>query len=64
MEAGGEIAANLSALYEFVIVRLTEANLHNDPVALKDALSLMMEIDSAWNAIPGEQRQIRGAGSP
>ncbi|MBD7953099.1 flagellar export chaperone FliS [Stenotrophomonas sp. Sa5BUN4] len=63
-EAGGEIAANLSALYEFVIVRLTEANLHNDPAALKDALSLMMEIDSAWNAIPGDQRQIRGAGTP
>lgn len=63
-EAGGEIAANLSALYEFIIVRLTEANLHNDPNALQEALGLMVEIDSAWNAIPAEQRSVRGAGSP
>jgi len=63
-EAGGEIASNLSALYEFVIVRLTEGNLNNDATALQDALGLMTEIDSAWNAIPSAQRQIRGAGSP
>ena len=37
-EAGGEIAGNLSALYDFVIMRLTEGNLHNDPTALKEAL--------------------------
>jgi len=63
-EAGGEIAGNLSSLYEFVIVRLTEANLHNDPVALQEALGLMVEIDSAWNAIPNEQRHAGGAGTP
>ncbi len=63
-EAGGEIAANLSALYDYVIVRLTEANLHNDASALQEALRLLTEIDSAWNAIPAEQRQLRAVGSP
>ncbi len=63
-EAGGEIAANLSALYDYVIVRLTEANLHNDASALQEALRLLSEIDSAWNAIPADQRQHRAAGSP
>lgn len=56
-EAGGEIAGNLSALYDYVVQRLTEANLHNDQIALHDALELMGEIESAWNAIPSEQRQ-------
>lgn len=55
-EAGGEIAGNLSALYDYVLHRLTEANLHNDPVALRDALALLGEIESAWNAIPNQQR--------
>jgi flagellar protein FliS len=55
-EAGGEIAGNLSALYEYVMQRLTEANLHNDPAALQDSLGLLGEIESAWNAIPVDQR--------
>ncbi len=56
-EAGGEIAGNLSALYDFVIQRLTEANLNNDAVALQESLTVMGEIESAWNAIPAGQRQ-------
>ncbi|KRG62960.1 flagellar biosynthesis protein FliS [Stenotrophomonas humi] len=56
-QAGGEIAANLSALYDYVLQRLTDANLHNDHSALDEALQLLTEIDSAWNAIPHDQRQ-------
>jgi len=56
-EAGGEIAGNLSALYDYVLQRLTEANLNNDVAALQESLSLMGEIESAWNAIPPDQRQ-------
>lgn len=55
-EAGGEIAGNLSALYDYVMQRLTEANLHNDDAALAESLELLGEIDSAWNAIPQQQR--------
>lgn len=55
-EAGGEMAGNLSALYDYIAQRLTEANLHNDTAALHDALSVLGELESAWNAIPGEQR--------
>jgi flagellar protein FliS len=56
-EAGGEIAGNLSSLYDYVLQRLTEANLHNDRAALDESLQLLGEIDSAWNAIPHEQRR-------
>jgi flagellar protein FliS len=62
-EAGGEIAGNLSALYEYVIQRLTEANLHNDEAGLVESLTLLGEIDSAWNAIPQEQRGLAAAAS-
>ncbi|MGV8958949.1 MAG: flagellar export chaperone FliS [Stenotrophomonas sp.] len=56
-EAGGEMAANLSALYDYIAQRLTEANLHNDSAALHDALGVLGELESAWNAIPAGQRQ-------
>lgn len=55
-EAGGDIADGLSSLYDYVMQRLTEANLHNDPGALHESLELLVEIESAWNAIPAEQR--------
>ncbi len=60
-EAGGELAGNLSALYDYVVQRLTEANLHNDHGALDEALGLLGEISSAWNAIPMEQRRPAAA---
>lgn len=44
-------------LYDYVLQRLTEANLHNDRAALDESLQLLGEIDSAWNAIPQEQRR-------
>jgi flagellar secretion chaperone FliS len=56
-EAGGEIASSLSSLYDYLQVRLIEANLNNDESALREALELLGEIESAWNAIPSEQRQ-------
>ena len=56
-EAGGEIASSLSSLYDYLQGRLIEANLNNDESALREALELLGEIESAWNAIPPEQRQ-------
>lgn len=50
-EAGGEIASNLASLYDYVVRRLTEGNLHNDAAALREALELLAEIDAAWTAI-------------
>jgi len=60
-EAGGEIAGNLSALYDYLMQRLTEANLHNDPAPLQECLELLGEVESAWNAIPHGQRHAGAA---
>ena len=51
MERGGEIAVNLSKLYEFVNMRLLNANLNNDPVMLDDALRVLHELRAAWDGI-------------
>jgi len=54
--AGGEIAHNLAALYDYLLRRLTWANAHNDPSALEEALTLLSDIESAWNALPAQMR--------
>ncbi|MEJ2577319.1 MAG: flagellar export chaperone FliS [Gammaproteobacteria bacterium] len=54
LERGGEIAANLDSLYEYVGRRLTEANLDNDPDILVEVADLLVEIRDAWDAMPDE----------
>lgn len=55
-QRGGEVAANLAALYDYCLRRLTEANLHNDLSALDEVVGLIETIASAWNAIPLQSR--------
>lgn len=51
-EAGGEIARNLDALYEYMERRLLEANVHNKLDYLDEVLALTKEVKSAWDVIP------------
>jgi len=48
LQRGGEIAANLGALYDYMTRRLTEANLRNDPRGLDEVAELMEEIRGGW----------------
>lgn len=49
--AGGELTQNLSSLYAYVSLRLTQANLNNDAAALDECVRLMEPVRSAWLAI-------------
>jgi flagellar secretion chaperone FliS len=49
--AGGKLAQDLSALYGYIALRLTQANLRNDPAALDECASLIEPVRSAWAAI-------------
>lgn len=51
---GGQLAANLDDLYDYIIRRLTEANFHNDPERLDECGRLLGEIKTAWDAIATE----------
>lgn len=58
MDAGGDIATNLANLYDFMVQRLTYANVQNDPEALDDVAGLLREIKEAWDAIPADKHNI------
>ena len=49
--AGGELAQNLSALYEYMNQRLLVANLKNDVAALDGVSRLLSELKGAWEEI-------------
>jgi flagellar protein FliS len=51
MEAGGEIAANLDALYDYMLRRLVKAHAENDPAILDEIVTLLREIKMGWDAI-------------
>jgi flagellar secretion chaperone FliS len=51
LEEGGEIAAELNALYAYIAMRLTHANLHNDIEALEECARLMQPVRTAWAEI-------------
>lgn len=50
---GGEIAANLGALYGYCVTRLTLANLRNDPALLEEVVTLIEPVAQSWAAIGG-----------
>ena len=56
LKAGGEVAANLDALYEYMCMRLMQANASNKPELLDEVSRLLNEIRSAWLQIPAQGR--------
>ena len=51
---GGDLAANLQMLYDFCILRVTEANLKNDAAILDQVIALIQPISDSWNQIRGD----------
>jgi flagellar protein FliS len=56
MQRGGDIAANLERLYDYVSRTLLKANLENRVDLLKEASSLLREIKLGWDGIAAEAR--------
>jgi flagellar protein FliS len=48
---GGNLAANLDGLYDYIIRRLSQANFENNPDYLDECGRLLGEVKSAWDAI-------------
>lgn len=60
LQAGGEIARNLSGVYSYICVRLTQANLKNDEALLDECVQLMTPIREAWIAIGPQANGAQG----
>lgn len=51
MRDGGTLAADLHALYGYLSMRLTAANLRNDESAIEECQRLLTPLRDAWHAI-------------
>ena len=51
LQAGGKLATDLSDLYAYVCMRLTQANSHSDLAALDECIALMTPLQQAWRDI-------------
>ena len=50
-KAGGELAQNLSTLYDYMALRLVTANLTNDLAILDEVARLLTELKTGWDGI-------------
>ena len=57
---GGEIAANLGRLYDYMVRRLSEANMENDVEKLREVHGLLGQIKEAWDQVPQRLAQEGG----
>ncbi len=56
-EVGGDLARNLSSLYDYMVVRLVDANLKKDIATLDEVARLLTELSEAWASISPKIRQ-------
>jgi len=54
VEKGGEMAENLRDLYDYMMRRLLEASVSQQPELLSEVADLLKQIKAAWDQIPSE----------
>lgn len=51
LQEGGELAGNLLELYNYCVLRLTQANARNDDKALDEVVRLISPLADGWKQI-------------
>jgi flagellar protein FliS len=66
-ERGGEVAANLSALYDYLTGQLLQANLKNSAEKLDEVAGLLISLRGSWAELAesqrDKQRSAKGTGA-
>ena len=60
LECGGEISANLAAVYDYAGMALTQANMKNDPEKIQEVIAMIKPIAEAWAQIRNDQTGAAG----
>lgn len=63
-ENGGDIAANLESLYEYINRQLVSANLKNSEEILDEVSGLLLDVKTAWDAINAPAEVVSAASAP
>jgi flagellar protein FliS len=56
LKAGGDISRNLDSLYDYMCMRIMQANGSNKPEWLDEVSRLLGEVRAAWLAMPAQNR--------
>jgi flagellar protein FliS len=57
-EIGGEIAKELSALYDYIMYSTTQANINIDKAPLEGCLSVLNTLYSGWSEAVKSQKEV------
>lgn len=57
LELKSEVGENLFALYDYMVRRLTDANIQNSLQIMDEVINLMLPIKNAWSQIPEAAKQ-------
>ncbi|MCE9680012.1 flagellar export chaperone FliS [Shewanella sp. AS1] len=58
MDTEGDVANNLTQLYDYMLNRMSQANINNDPQAIDDVVAILKTIKEGWDAIPQSEHHI------
>ncbi|WP_299569679.1 flagellar export chaperone FliS [uncultured Shewanella sp.] len=63
MDVKDSVASNLSDLYDFMLRRISEANMNNDVKAIDDVTGILRTIKEGWDSIPQDMHQMTSEAS-
>lgn len=63
LSVGGELAKNLSDLYQYMARRLLQANLKNDPAGLEEVRQLLLQLNDAWVSLAATTKVVAAQSS-
>ena len=64
VEKGGEIAQNLESLFSFMLARLPEVDLRNDPEPAREVIALLEPLRESWHELAKRELSVKAGGYP